>query len=259
MPSELLMLSLIGGLTLTTPGSVTPRPGEERLVRGECREVFGAPVCVWARIAGERVVAFGATVPFDVVAAAPAEGKMVWPPPVAAIIPLPEEVRRGTGFDHLEMSWEHHGHPPGPYLTPHFDFHFYTVTTDQVRAIDCADRTKPARLPAGYALPDVDVPGLGTLEGLCVPTMGMHGVPAAQLAAAGPFEQTVLVGYYGGAPIFLEPMVSRATLMARRSFDGAVPVVPKQPRGVRFPASFRAEYDSAADAYHLVMTMAHGR
>jgi hypothetical protein len=252
------MLSLIGGLTLTSPGAAPRRPDEGRLVRGECREVFGAPVCVWARVAGERVLAFGATVPFRVVAAAPADGEMAWPPPVAAIIPLPAEVRRATGFDHFQMSWEHHGHPPGPYLTPHFDFHFYTVTADRVRAIDCADRSKPARLPAGYALPDIDVPGLGRLEGLCVPTMGMHGVPATELASTAPFEQTMLVGYYGGAPIFLEPMVSRATLMERRGFGGAVPMVPNLPEGVRFPASFRAEYDPASEEYRLVLDMAGG-
>jgi hypothetical protein len=258
MPRGLLMRSLIGGLALTTLGAAPPRRTEERVVRGECREVFGAPVCVWARVAGTRVLAFGATVPFRVVAAAPAVGEMVWPPPVAAIIPLPAEVRRAVGFDHLQLSWEHHGHPPGPYLTPHFDFHFYTVTADQVRAIDCADRSKPARLPVGYALPDIDVPGLGRLEGLCVPTMGMHGVPAADLAAAGPFDHTMLVGYYGGAPIFLEPMVSRATLMERRSFGGSVPAVPSPPDGVRFPVSFRAEYDSAAEVYRLVLTIAGG-
>jgi hypothetical protein len=205
------------------------------------------------------VLAFGATVPYRMVAAAPAHGEMIWPPPVAAMIPLPVEVRQQTGFDHLQMSWEHHGHPPGPYLTPHFDFHFYTVTADRVRAIDCADTTKPSNLPSGYALPDITVPGLGELKGLCVPTMGMHGVPEAELAATAPFDHTMLVGYYAGAPIFLEPMVSRATLMERKSFESAVPVVANGPEGVRFPAAFRAEYDPTAEAYQLVFTMAGGR
>jgi hypothetical protein len=200
------------------------------------------------------VLAFGATVPYRVVSDAPADGEMIWPPPVAAIIPLPDEVRRATGFDNLQISWEHHGHPPGPYLTPHFDFHFYTVKADRVRAIDCSDPSKPASLPAGYALPDIAVPGLGELKGLCVPTMGMHGVPAAELAATKPFDHTMLVGYYGGAPIFLEPMVSRAALLERKSFGGIVPNVTGAD-GVRFPTSFRAEYDPENQAYELVMSM----
>lgn len=258
MRSGFLVLGLAAGL-IPAGGVPAVSSPEGRLVRGECREVFGAPVCVWARVSGTRVLSFGATVPDRVVTAAPHDGEMVWPPPVAAIIPLPAEVRQGTGFDHFQISWEHHGHPPGPYLTPHFDFHFYTVPVEQVRAIDCANVTKPAAVPPGYALPDITVPGLGELKGLCVPTMGMHAMPATELAATTPFEHTLLVGYYAGAPIFIEPMVSRATLMERKSFESPMPVVANGPKGVRFPAAFRAEYDRGAQAYQLVFTMGAGR
>ncbi len=264
MRKSLLLLGLIGGLALTGAALAPTRP-EGRMVKGECRDVFGSPVCVWARVSGGKVLSWGATVPFQVVANAPADGKMLWPPATAAVIPLPAEVRQATGFDHFEMSWEHHGHPPGPYLTPHFDFHFYTVTADQVRAIDCADATKPAAVPAGYTLPDVTVPGLGTLHGLCVPTMGMHGVPSSALASTVPFDHTMLLGYYGGELIFLEPMVSRAKLLEKKSFDGTVPVLGVashesrvEGRTIRFPDSFRMEYDETADAYQVVFTMAQG-
>lgn len=242
----------IGGVT---GAALTSSSAEGRMVKGECREVFGSPVCVWARVSGDRMVSFGATVPYRVVADAPADGKMLWPPPTAAVIPLPDEVRQRTGFDHFEMSWEHHGHPPGPYLTPHFDFHFYTLSPDRVRAIDCADATKPAAVPPGYTLPDITVPGLGELKGLCVPTMGMHGVPQAALAANTPFDHTMLVGYYGGALIFLEPMISRATLLEKKSFEGVVPAVATGPGQPRFPATFRVDYDAASEEYRLVFTM----
>ncbi|HTO73461.1 MAG TPA: hypothetical protein VMJ30_06565, partial [Gemmatimonadales bacterium] len=147
MRKSLLALGLVSGLALMG-AALTPSRPAERMVKGECREVFGSPVCVWARMKGDQVVSWGATVPFKVVADAPADGEMVWPPATAAVIPLPAEVQKATGFDHFEMSWEHHGHPPGPYLTPHFDFHFYTIPTDQVRAIDCTDATKPTAVPA---------------------------------------------------------------------------------------------------------------
>jgi hypothetical protein len=258
MRKAVMAIGVLGAMTLAGAALSAFHPGE-RQVQGECRAVFGAPVCVWARVSGEKMVSFGATVPYQVVADAPAEGKMLWPPPTAAIIPLPAEVRKQTGFDHLEMSWEHHGHPPGAYLTPHFDFHFYTVSADRVRAIDCADATKPAELPSGYVLPDVTVPGLGELKGLCVPTMGMHGVPASALEATTPFEHTLLLGYYGGALIFLEPMISRAALLEKKSFEGAVPIVANGPGQVHFPAEFRVDYDQTAQAYHLVFRMREGR
>jgi len=73
--------------------------------------------------------------------------------------------------------------------------------------------------------------------------------PLLPAICAAPFDQAMQVGYYGGAAIFLEPMVSRATLMARQGFDGVIPLVPNPPEGVRFPASLRAEYDAAAEAY----------
>jgi hypothetical protein len=259
MRKLLLAIGLVVAVGGVTGAALTRSRPAGRLVKGECQAVFGSPVCVWARMSGDQVVSFGATVPYRVVADAPADGKMLWPPPTAAVIPLPEEVRQRTGFDHFEMSWEHHGHPPGPYLTPHFDFHFYTVPADRVRAIDCADATKPAAVPAGYVLPDITVPGLGELKGLCVPTMGMHGVPQSALAATTPFDQTTLLGYYGGALIFLEPMISRATLLEKKSFEGTVPVVASGPGQPRFPAKFRVDYDAAADAYQLVFTMAGGR
>jgi hypothetical protein len=247
-------LILIGGLALATAAPSSP-PARARVIRGDCKEVFGASVCVWARLSGDQVVAFGATLPYRLIADAPANGKMVWPPPVAATIRLPADVREATGFDNFQLSWEHHGHPPGAYLAPHFDFHFYTEAADRVSAIDCSNAAKPAQLPLGYALPDVTVPGLGELKGICVPTMGMHALPEADLTAQDPFSRSMLVGYYGGAPIFLEPMISRATLMRRRSFEQPVPMVPGTTKGVRYPVTFQAVYDKATDSYDLVLGM----
>lgn len=66
------------------------------------------------------------------------------------------------------------GHPPKPFETPHFDFHFYTISDSARRAIDCTDKLKPAALPAGYTMEDMTIPGIGLLVGTCVPRMGMH-------------------------------------------------------------------------------------
>jgi hypothetical protein len=50
-------------------------------------------------------------------------------------------------------------------------------------------------------------------------------------------------------------MITRATLMARRSFPLDVPTVSGEPAGVRLPARFEAVYDSTAQAYQFTFTM----
>lgn len=226
----------------------------ERLVQGECRPVNGADVCAWDRMSGNTLVAFGATIPMRVIDSAPAEAPMTWPPVAAAAIPLSRVAQAASGFDNITIFWEPHGHPPGPYLTPHFDFHFNTISAAELGAIDCADSTKPAQLPASYELPDVEIPGLGRLVGLCVPTMGMHSMPVSELHSTTPFEKTMVVGYYRGRPIFVEPMITSAALLARHSFPLAVPQVPGGPANVRYPTRFVADYDSTAHVFRFTFS-----
>jgi hypothetical protein len=227
---------------------------QPKIVQGECRPVYGADVCTWGEMTGEAVTAFGATIPLASAQNAPAEGEMVWPPVSTADIPLPSSVQSATGFDHLKVYWEPHGHPPGPYLVPHFDFHFYSMAADQVDAIDCADSTKPAQLPAGYELPDITIPEIGTLVGLCVPKMGMHALLGSELNSTTPFEKTMVVGYVHQRPIFIEPMITRQTLTAQRTFSLDTPQIPGAPTTVHFPQSFRAEYDSTTKAYRFMFS-----
>jgi hypothetical protein len=228
---------------------------EPRTVQGECVAVFGGNVCSWATLdASGGVVEFGATVPVASIEGAPHDAAMAWPPVANAIVPMPAELTAATGVDHLTVFWEPHGHPPGAYLTPHFDFHFYSVSSDSRGAIDCADATKPAALPANYGMVDVEIPELGTLVGLCVPQMGMHSLLASELESAEVFTGTMVVGYYGGAPVFFEPMISREMLMRRQSFDLAMPTVSGLPEGVRYPRRFRADFDATADTYRFVFS-----
>jgi hypothetical protein len=227
----------------------------ERLVQGECKPFNGVEVCTWARMSGNTVLAFGATIPLKAVEGAPAEMPMAWPPKADAVIMLPAAVDSAVGFSNMNIFWEPHGHPPGPYLTPHFDFHFNNISAADVARIDCADSTKPAALPAAYELPDVTIPGVGTLLGLCVPTMGMHALPGAELHSTELFQKTMIVGYYHKIPIFVEPMITRATLMERRTFGIDVPSVPGEPANVKMPTAFQAKYDSTAQAYRFEFSM----
>jgi hypothetical protein len=235
---------------------VPEQEAPERQVMGPCQDVFGGQVCTWGTLTDGRATEFGATVAMATVENTPMEGEMVFPPVSEAIVPLPAEVAAATGFDHLGVNWELHGHPPALFMTPHFDFHFYTIGADRIDAIDCSDTRKPEALPAGYALPDIDIPGMGTLVGLCVPHMGMHGMPSAELDKVEPFDASMIVGYYGGELIFLEPMIARATLAGAQSFEMAMPPAPPNAAAtLQWPVRFDASYDADARVYRLVFSL----
>ena len=225
-----------------------------RSTHESCVTTLGGDVCAWVVLEGDAVVEMGATIPMTLVEAVPADAPMVWPPEPLVTIPLPAEARSALGIDHMTVNWEAHGHPPTAFLAQHFDFHFYSIAQDAVRAIDCSDETRPATLPTGYTLPDIDVPGMGTLVGLCVPGMGMHAMPTPDASATDVFDASMIVGYYRGSPVFFEPMVARDFLRRRSSFDLPMPAVVGLSPGVRYPTAFRADVDAASDAYRLVFS-----
>ncbi|MDX1577643.1 MAG: hypothetical protein R3266_04125, partial [Gemmatimonadota bacterium] len=249
-------VALLSGAIATGP--LTARQAETLSPQGKtffesCAPVRDAEVCTWVTMEGGSVIELGATLPMKVVEGVPADAEMVWPPEQLAAVPLPSEARSTLGIDHLGINWEAHGHPPAPFLVPHFDFHFYTLSQADIRAIDCSDSRKPRTLPAGHVLPDIEVPGLGTLIGLCVPRMGMHAMPAEEIEG-GPFEATMIIGYYAGRPIYFEPMVSRERLLRRTDFALALPPIHDLPAGVRYPSRLRAMYDTERAGYRLVFT-----
>jgi len=243
--------ALISGVaTNWAPASRAETVGQVK----NCQPVFGSPVCTWSQTNGSRVVSFGATVPMASIENSPDSAAMTWPPTMAAQIPMPDDARRSTGVTQLTVYWEAHGHPPAPFLTPHFDFHFYVISDSARLAIDCADSTKPATLPAGYSLPDMDLPGIGHLPGVCVPQMGMHSLPTRELTDTVIFSGTMVMGFYQGHPIFFEPMIARAKLLERRSFSIPMATPAGIPAGVHFPTKFEAQYDPAIPGYRFVFS-----
>lgn len=82
--------------------------------------------------------------------------------------------------------------------------------------------------------------------------MGMHALPASEMEGTAPFRGTMVIGFIGGKPIFAEPMLSKAFLMEKTSFDLAMPTVPGMTPTP--PRSFRAEYDAAAGAYKFTLS-----
>jgi len=215
--------------------------------------MFGAKVCSFYRARAGHVREFGITIPLTAIQQAPVNAPMVWPPKQEADIPLPPIVQEQTGFTFAKIYWEAHGHVPSVYMFPHFDFHFYFIPQQDVNGIDCKDLQKPAALPAGYALIDANVPPIGELIGLCVPYMGMHALPPADLAPEARWAAPLIVGYYRKKPIFIEPMVTQARFLRERSFSLPIPRI-EPVSHVRYPAHFRAIYLAKSKTYDFIFS-----
>jgi len=228
-------------------------------VNGQCADVYHSQVCTWARMQGDSVLAVGVSVPVAAIDSAPAEADMAWPPEALALLQLPESAQQQSGLTHFTMYWEAHGHPPAPYEVPHFDFHFYTIPSAERMAITCADTAKPATLPTGYALPDMQLPpdlaqiiGVPVLVGVCVPQMGMHSLLASEVESTTPFRGSMVIGYYSAKPIFIEPMISKAMLEDKQSFSYPIPAIPGL-SGIH-PTTFQGEYDAQQGVYRFTFS-----
>jgi hypothetical protein len=92
--------------------------------------------------------------------------------------------------------------------------------------------------------------GTVVLFGICVPQMGMHSLLASELEATTPFRGTMVIGYWKAKPIFIEPMISKAMLLEKKSFELPVPSIPGMTGP--HPTIFRAEFDEQAQAYRFV-------
>ncbi len=259
IPRPLIALALIVvcAACADAPEAEAP-PAEEApavaMVEGACGNVHEATVCTWAKLEGSRIAEVGATIPLAAIEGADPEAPFLWPPVEAATIAMPEVVQEQYGITDLKVYWESHGHPPGPYLVPHFDFHFYIEQADVIAAIDCSDESKPESVPAGYALPDIDIPELGNLIGLCVPEMGMHALLVSEMESEETFQGTMVIGYYAEDPIFFEPMITQELLMASESFTLDMPQVEGTGPGIVLPTRFEAVYDEAAGGYEFVFS-----
>ena len=246
-------LYYVVGLVAIAVFALGARVQAQEAVAGTCGSVFGAKVCTSYRTQSGKVTEFSMTVPIAAIEQAPASMSMVWPPKADVVVPFAPEVHEQTGFTFTNIYWNAGGHPPAVYMVPHFDFHFYFVPQEEVQGIDCKDTTKPRIIPAGYVLHDEDVPQIGMLVGMCIPAMGMHAVPATDLDGKTHWEGSMLVGYYGGKPMFIEPMITSELLLRKHSFSLAVPKIEPTPH-VRYPKRFNAVYHANSKTYDFTFS-----
>ncbi len=174
-------------------------------------------------------------------------------PRFAYVLQMPTKGPK-TVVDHVVIDWESVGHPPPQvYDVPHFDFHFYLVSRDEVSKVrfngpndsgDPAQQPPAELMPAGYVLP----------PGTAVPRMGAHAInPAAPEFQKQPFTTTFIYGYYKKRLTFVEPMATLEFLKSKLSFSAAVPRPARYAKAGAYPSSYSIGYDGERKVYEVTL------
>ncbi len=259
------LVIVVAGLTAVVVALLSwgPTSSDQRVSMGETVSLYDGPIATWARLGSDgEIREVGLTIALAAVENAPVDphdagdehGHVHSEPSVQA--EFPAAVKSATYFDHVSVDFVPNGHPPEPYLLPHFDIHFYGISTPAQLAIDCRDGTTPeaSLLPANYIVVTSD----GTPEGPadCVPAMGQHAAditsPELHPASGETFTKAMILGYYRGEFVFFEPMITRDYLLRRQSFEMAVPNAYQPGNWTQYPTSFRGLYNPDDDTYQLI-------
>ena len=134
---------------------------------------------------------------------------------LAFMLPLHHKGIDATTFEHIVINWNLHGHPPADIFTvAHFDFHFYTITNEERLAIPVYPLAIAAfdNLPPNGYMPASYFPDPGG-----VPQMGKHW--GNRSVAPGTFTKTMTLGSYNGEVSFIEPMITKSTLLSGVAFS----------------------------------------
>ncbi len=171
------------------------------------------------------------------------------------ILKLHQKAKSVTPFDHIMVNWNVHGHePPHIYGLPHFDFHFYKVSVEEMM-----NTTDPVKFnifpPAGY------IPTMYFNPGGGVPMMGAHWIdllspevpsPANPNPAA--FTHTFIYGSYDGAVTFVEPMITHAVLTGGATVSRwyRQPAM-FSPTGTNYPSRYNIWKDGSNSRHYVAL------
>lgn len=150
-------------------------------------------------------------------------------------------------FNFVLLNWNPYGHPPANiYDKPHFDFHFYSQTPEEVMAIGPyeVDSLKFNNVPGPDYLPTKYVN-----TGHSIPQMGSHWVDVTSSELNGkPFTETFIYGSFDGQVTFYEPMITLDFLKTQKSYERAIPVPAKFKETGWYPTNMRiSKHDGQTD------------
>lgn len=170
------------------------------------------------------------------------------------VLPLHQKAQAATPFDHIVINWEAQGHPPMPYMVPHFDFHFYMISPEAQMAIpEYTPGSAFDVLPPASALPPTYIPIPGG-----VPMMGKHwaDVTSPELQDPSsplyhPFTETFIYGSYDGKVIFYEPMVALSFLQGVGSVTTPIAQPGYFAQAGYYPTVYKVYRDAATQKLYI--------
>jgi hypothetical protein len=145
-----------------------------------------------------------------------------------------------TAFNHLGMHWNPNGHEPETiYTLPHFDFHFYTTTPEEVLEIGTyeTDSVRFKNMPSAEYYPAKYInPGAAT----AVPQMGGHFIDVTHDEFQGKtFGEAFLFGSFDGKVTFYEPMITLDFLKKNSNFEREIPQPAKVQKSSWYPTKMK--------------------
>jgi hypothetical protein len=166
-------------------------------------------------------------------------------------LPMPTHGPK-TGYTEVVIDWNPHGHPPPHvYTVPHFDFHFYGISSAEVEKISFTGPTDPATKVSDTALIP---PHYKVIPATAINQMGVHAIDTTAPELHGkPFTATFIYGYNKGQLIFLEPMVTRAYLLTKPNLSSPVQTPAQYSRTGYYPTNYSVRYDKQSNAYVVAL------
>lgn len=164
------------------------------------------------------------------------------------VIQLPSKGKL-TPFNHVSMHWNPNGHEPeGVYTLPHFDFHFYTTTPEEVLEIGTyeQDSVRFKNTPSAEYYPAKYInPGAAT----SVPQMGAHYIDVTSPELNGKkFTETFLFGSFDGKVTFYEPMITLDFIKNTKNYVREIPQPTKFQQSAWYPTKMRiSRHDGVTD------------
>lgn len=154
-----------------------------------------------------------------------------------------------SAYRYVVLSWNPQGHGPiGIYDVPHFDFHFYSISSEERQKItavgeDLARVSKvppPEFLPNGYVL-EPTAPA---------PKEGRHWMNSNSPEFQGqPFTKTFIYGTYEGEIVFAEPMLTSTLLEEKPTITEPISLPNAYPQTAYYPTQYSVSYDSVQQTY----------
>jgi len=174
------------------------------------------------------------------------------------VLPLHKKAKEATPFEHIGLNFQQDGHGP-VFWSPHFDFHFYTITNEERLAIPPYDATDQSIVDGYNLFPDMtkmpDDYITFPLQGGAYPYMGKHWLPNDWATGYNPFTHIMILGSYAQKNNFIEPMITVDYLISGEEFSGAYsqPLTFEEP-GNNYPTKYNIYHDNLTGNIYISLS-----